>query len=154
MPFCPNSLSEARHLTIDNIENTEIQISQIHGFGLFATDRIRRGTILCFLDGQVIDKAHYAEIFETLKPEVQSISSFLFMECNYISDTQILARPFRTKYSYINHAFAPNVQIQEHPKRLFVTQDIPNGVELTLDYRAEPLTSEYLSKPEKFFLRE
>ena len=47
---------------IDNINFTYISESKIHGFGLFANKNLDSGTILCFLDGQVMSWDHYDEI--------------------------------------------------------------------------------------------
>jgi len=39
---------------IDNILFSEIKLSQVHGEGLFSTVNINKGTILGFLDGQIV----------------------------------------------------------------------------------------------------
>ncbi|MFQ3207543.1 MAG: SET domain-containing protein [Glaciecola sp.] len=153
MIFEPENLSHVRELTLDNINDTQINKSELHGFGLFATQSIKQDCILCLLDGQVIDKQVYDHICEALLPSVKGVESYLFMECNYLNDHEILARTFRTKYSYINHSSMPNVSVKYHPIRIVANQHIAQGTELTIDYRQEPLTKSYLAKPEKQFLQ-
>lgn len=153
MAFCPDDLNDVRELTLNNIQDTEINKSNIHGFGLFATNPIRKGNILCNLDGQIIKQDTYNQITKQLKASVVGVEKYLFMECNYINETEILARTFRTKYSYINHSFTPKVEIKYFPMRILAIVDIAVGDELTIDYRCEPLTKEYLSRPEKQFLQ-
>jgi SET domain-containing protein len=153
MIFDPKNLSHVRELTLDNISGTQINKSDIHGFGLFAIEKIKQGTILCVLDGQIIEKKTYDHICASLLTSVKDIAPYLFMECNYLNDHEILARTFRTKYSYINHSSMPNVSIRYHPIRIVVSQDISPGTELTINYLQEPLTKAYLAKPEKQFLQ-
>jgi len=153
MIFDPGNLSHVRELTLDNINATRIDKSTLHGFGLFATQSIKQGCILCLLDGQVIDKQIYDHICSALLPSINGIQSYLFMECNYLNEHEILARTFRTKYSYINHSSRPNVSIRYHPIRVVANQNITEGSELTIDYREEPLTKSYLARPEKQFLQ-
>ena len=154
MPVNPESLAEIHLRTIDNIHSTEIRKSKIHGFGLYATAEIPAGTLLCFLEGQRISQKFHKEIYKSLKPEIESLGSYLFMECNYLADDYLLVRPLRTKYSYINHSFFPNALIKNDPLRLVSISNILLGDELTIDYRNEPLSEEYLSRPDKHFLKE
>ncbi len=152
MSFCPDNLHSVREFTLNNIQDTKIDKSNIHGFGLFATNTIRKGSILCNLEGQIINQEVYNKISNQLKPSIVGIEKYLFMECNYINDTEILVRPFRTKYSYINHSFSPSVAIKYFPIRIVAIVDIELGDELTINYRCEPLTNDYLARPEKQFL--
>ena len=154
MPVNPESIEEIHLRTIDNIHSTEIRNSNIHGFGLYATADIPAGTLLCYLEGQRISQKFHKQIFKSLEPEIESLESYLFMECNYLADDHVLVRPLRTKYSYINHGSIPNVSIKNDPFRLLSTTDIIAGDELTIDYRNEPLSEEYLSRPDKQFLKE
>ena len=152
MSFSPDNLKSVRELTLNNIQDTKINNSNIHGFGLFATNKIRKGSILCNLEGQILNQETYNNISNQLKPSVLDIEKYLFMECNYINETEILVRPFRTKYSYINHSFTPSVAIKYFPIRIVAIADIELGDELTINYRCEPLTKNYLARPEKQFL--
>lgn len=124
---------------IDNIPLGVIRFSQIHGLGLFADDDLKPGTVLAHLDGQQV-------LFSTYE-SATGISKDGFDEWNAISKSILLYRPFRTKYSYINHSRAPNCVVKiGDGVRLFVatTMAIPRGSELLLDYREEALPDGYL----------
>jgi SET domain-containing protein len=128
----------------DNIKNTEILPSQIHGHGLFATKDILSGELLSKLDGQIVDYA----TFEKMKAELdldEKAESALFMEWNGLPDDMLLVRMFRTKYSYINHSVTPNCKLLGSPPQVWSCCAIIKGEELTLDYRDEPLPGAYLT---------
>jgi SET domain-containing protein len=152
MEFDPKNLNDVCYLTIDNIESTKIGPSSIHGFGLFAKKDIKQNTLLCLLEGQLLDRKDYKRIGDYCKPLVESLDNYLFMECNYVSLEHILVRPFRTKYSYINHSNTPNVSLFYNPIRIEAVAHIKPGDELTIDYTKESLSGEYLSHPDKTFL--
>lgn len=44
---------------VDNIPNTQIMKSEIHGFGLFAKNFIKKDSILGILDGQYVPATEY-----------------------------------------------------------------------------------------------
>ncbi len=136
---------------IDNISHAEIRPSSIHGFGLFATEPISAGTILGVLDGQVIDWDEYDLICSSLSLPKQ-VKQNIFMEWNALSESVLLVRPLRTKYSFINHSRTPNVHLEYHPLRVVVSRDLQEGEELLLDYRCEPLRAEYLDGHGKTYL--
>ena len=73
-----------------------------------------------------------------------AFSPDLFMEWNALDTETLLIRPFRTKYSYINHSRSPNTMLARFPLRLTAIFDIDPGDELTIDYRREPLSDDYL----------
>lgn len=83
---------------INNIPNTKVEKSLVHGFGLFATKNIRKGTLLCKLSGQILDKKEY-EKFQS----VHSDKKDFFVGKSTILNNKIFAVPFRTSYSFINH---------------------------------------------------
>lgn len=124
---------------IDNLINTYIDTSQIHGLGLFAKIELKKGDILGLLDGQIVDW------------ELQTKYSLSY-EWNAISDNKLLVRPYRTKYSYINHSRQPNLLILYNPIRVVADEDIPKNTELSLDYRSESLNKEYLENQGKQYL--
>jgi SET domain-containing protein len=126
---------------VDNIHNTEIKKSKIHGYGLFATTLIKSGSILCILDGQIVSWSSYDRVSST-KP-FGDYSDNLFMEWNFLEHNVIMFRPFRTKYSFINHSIDPNVILRRYPVTLISIQDIHKGEEITIDYRKEPLNYNY-----------
>ena len=129
-------------LVVDNISAATIQKSHIHGFGLFTNRRIAAGAILCILDGQVVSWSSYNDM--RARSPFDAFSPDLFMEWNALDKETLLIRPFRTKYSYINHSRSPNTMLARFPLRLTAILDIDSGDELTIDYRCEPLSDDYL----------
>jgi SET domain-containing protein len=125
--------------TIDNLKNTYIQKSNVDGYGLFAHTKIDKNTILGYLDGQIIEWELHSKYNLTL-------------EWNAIGNNKLLVRPYRTKYSYINHSREANLLIQYDPIRVIAKRDIVKDEELFLDYRLEPLSNEYIEKKGKFYL--
>ena len=132
---------------IDNIKCGDIKKSKVHGFGLFATRTVEINEVLCYLDGQYIDWKIYDSLL-IKSPELVQI----FIEWNAISESLLLLRPFRTKYSYINHSRIPNVAVKHNPIRLVALRQIKINEEFLLDYRAEPLRKEYIEGHGKTYL--
>ena len=124
---------------IDNLKFSTIKASKIHGLGLFATRSIAKDTMLGTLDGQVI-------------PEVLNNKLALAFEWNALEEDTLLVRPYRTKYSYINHQRTPNLILVGYPIVVTALQDIPKGTELTLDYRKEKLSTNYIETKGKYYL--
>ena len=129
---------------VDNIPDTDIKPSAIHGNGLFATRDFEAGEIIATLDGQVVNWPSYEQIKST--QPYGNDNDDLFMEWNALSADTLLIRPFRTKYSFINHGRAPNIQRIDGPLRLITTTAIAAYTELLIDYRNEPLNPEYLQQ--------
>ena len=146
-----NELRKINERIIDNIRNTYIDISPIHGFGLFAKKPIQAGAILCELDGQKMDWDHYEKLRRTIN--LGEYQDYIFMEWNALDPKTLLVRAFRTKYSYINHSSVPNVEIKYSPIRIEVIKDIDEHDELTIDYSREPLSEEYKADKEKSFIQ-
>ena len=143
-----------RH-TIDNIKECYIDISNIHGFGLFAKHNIKSEIILCELDGQILTWEKYEDIKESLREYIITpYDKYFFMEWNALNENILLVRSLRTKYSYINHSREPNVKIIYDPLRIITLRDIDQDEELILDYRNEPLSSMYLKSKSKEFIYE
>lgn len=124
---------------VDNLINTYIESSQIHGLGLFTKGDLKKGDVLGTLDGQIVDWGLHTKYS-------------LSFEWNAISDNKLLVRPYRTKYSYINHSRQPNLLILYNPIRIVADEDISKDTELSLDYRLEPLNNEYLENQGKQYL--
>lgn len=116
---------------IDNLKYTYISKSNIHGRGLFANINIPKNEILGHLDGQHITWDLHKEYN-------------LSMEWNAIKKDLLLVRPYRTKYSFINHSRTPNLIVKYNPIRIESLKEILENEELTLDYRKEPLPDEYI----------
>ncbi|WP_153913185.1 SET domain-containing protein [Shewanella sp. TC10] len=145
-------LNFVKAATLNTIAKTDIKQSELHGFGLFATDLMKEEQILYLFDGQVVSIADYQKIEQLMAQEIEPYKNYIFMECNYLNNTTLLVRNFRTKYSYINHSRTPNTEIRYHPMRLVTLRDIQANEELTIDYRKEQLSDDYLTHPEKQFL--
>lgn len=129
---------------IDNIPNTIIAESAIHGQGLFSAVPIPAGAILAVLDGQLIPLA---------KQHIVSADiCAAHCEWNAVSKDMLLVRAFRTKYSFINHSTNPNLRLEYNPLRIVVSSDLNKGDELTLDYNKEPLPEQYLKLHGRHFL--
>lgn len=127
---------------VDNIDGSDIRPSAIHGHGLFATREVAGGAVLAELDGQHVAQASF-EAFRRAQP-YGGDSEDLCMEWNALSVDELLLRPFRTKYGFINHSRTPNLELAHGPLRLVAARRIAAGEEFTLDYRREPLPDSYL----------
>lgn len=120
---------------INNIVKAEIAPSNLHGFGLFASTKLKASEILTILDGQLVP-------WEYIKKGCEN------SEWNAISKEQALYRPFKTKYYFINHSRSPNLHIKTNQLgflEIQVLNDLNIGEELLLDYRKEPLPEWYVS---------
>jgi SET domain-containing protein len=137
---------------IDNVSKGYIQKSEIHGNGLFANEDIKKGEILGYLDGQLIDWNQYHEIMGSMPKRSEEMIKYVFCEWNALSPTELLVRPLRTKYSFINHSRTPNIKLAYEPLRLVACQYIEKDQEFLLDYRKEPLNEEYLAGHGKTYL--
>jgi hypothetical protein len=129
---------------IKNISNVTIRESKIHGLGLYTEYDIPPNTILCVLDGQVIEWDFYEKLYNQLSNSISNLEENVFMEWNALSENELLVRPLRTCYSFINHSRNPNLEVINNPLRIISKSMIKKGEELTLDYRNEPLRKEYL----------
>ena len=145
-------LNFVREFTIDNILFSYIDNSNIHGFGLFASEEIVPKTILGILDGQVMQWDKYDALSHYLKNKMDEFQNYIFMEWNALDTETLLVRPFRTKYSYINHSYEPNIKIQYNPIRIEAIKKIQKDEELLLNYTNEPLRSDYMEGHGKTYL--
>ncbi|CAM4082340.1 SET domain-containing protein [Shewanella aquimarina] len=146
-------LQFVRSVVVDNIGDTQIDVSELHGFGLFCQEfGFEAGQELCVLDGQVVTIEHYEKIEALVAPNILAYKNYIFMECNYLGADKLLVRPFRSKYSYINHSRTPNLELKRDPLRVVTLRKIVAGEELTIDYRKEPLPEAYVNNPVKDFL--
>ncbi|ECP7577833.1 SET domain-containing protein-lysine N-methyltransferase [Campylobacter jejuni] len=119
-----NNLEFLKNIIIDNIPNTFIKKSKIHNFGLFSKINIKKGTILSILDGQILSIQEYKKLKNNICSKVDNsnkpeFENYIFMEYNYLDSENIIVRPFRTKYSYINHSDKANVSILRNPTRIY-----------------------------------
>jgi diguanylate cyclase (GGDEF)-like protein len=133
--------------TIDNIKDSEIRYSTLHGFGLFATNSLKKGTVICELTGQIMTKLTYQKLVHNLTPLIKDMQFYFLMECNHINDPEcLMVRSFRTKWSYVNHCINPNCYFDISKSQLITIKDIQENEEITFDYRTEPLSNEYKEK--------
>lgn len=146
------TLEEIKRTTIDNIADTEIRKSDIHGYGLFALRDFRAGETICALDGQVMPWSKYEELENELKSKLGELSDYFFMEWNCLRKDALLVRPLRTKYSYINHSREGRnlklKRIRDGCILIFVEEDVAEGEELLLNYNYEPLSDDYIRNNE------
>ena len=89
---------------VETIADTRRAPSPIQGTGLFTLRARRAGELLCVLDGQRVDLDQFPEVLE--------------LEWNALSERELLVRPLRTSYGYINHSRAPNLLIETGGLRL------------------------------------
>lgn len=138
---------------------SEIRNSPVHGFGLFALRKWSAGEVPCdHLDGQVLSHDEYEQLQSRMAPALGRMRHFFFMEWNALPDDILLARPFRTSYSYINHSSEPNLKLSLVESNdglklsLVVLRGIHPDEEITLDYRKEPLPRGYFETPYSGYL--
>lgn len=133
----------ARGLIVNNIPNGEIRLSNVHGYGLFASENIPAGIMLCKLDGQKIDYDTFCDIRDGLHARAD-VKRYIFMEWNSLPDSTLLYRACRSKYSYINHSRQASLMVKGNPPELWTIADVSKGEEMFLDYRNEPLPIKYI----------
>jgi hypothetical protein len=144
-----------RNHTKPLFEGAEIRNSPVHGFGLFALREWFAGEVPCNrLDGQVLSHDEYEQLQLRMAPALGRMRHFFFMEWNALPGDMLLARPFRTYYSFINHSPEPNLKVASDDGflSLVVTRNIRKDEEFTLDYRLEPLPRGYFDKPYSGYL--
>lgn len=131
---------------IDNIPNTEIKKSKLHGYGLFTNTKIKEGEVLCILDGQYINYDFVKHITKTIedRKDIKDCIDIKTLEWNQINSNLLLVRNHPTKYRFINHYRVPNLRLLQNPLRVTAIKDIEVGEELLLDYREEDLGDSYL----------
>lgn len=110
----------------------EVRHSPIHGYGVFALRRIRKGTTVVEYLGERISHeeadARYAE------KGSQDNHTFLFtVDAKTVIDAGVNGNEAR----YINHACDPNCQSARAERRIFVEsiRTIQRGEELAYDYQ-------------------
>lgn len=138
---------------IDNISFSYIDDSTIHGKGLFASQKISEGTILGFLDGQFMSWDQWEKIRDNIKSSMGKYEKYILMEYNQIDPNTLLVRPFRTKYSLINHSKNPNVKILKNPHRIVAIKNINKDDEYTIDYNEEPMKAGKTESDKKDYLK-
>jgi uncharacterized protein len=111
-----------------------VRHSPIHGYGVFAARRIRKGTTIIEYLGDRISHAQADERYEDKHPKDNH--TFLF---TVDSKTVIDAGVGGNEARYVNHSCDPNCQSTTEKKRIFIEaiRTIQPGEELAYDYQIQ-----------------
>jgi SET domain-containing protein len=112
----------------------EVRHSPIHGYGVFAARRIRKGTTIIEYLGNRVSHAEADERYEDKSPDDNH--TFLFtVDAKTVIDAGIDGNEAR----FINHACDPNCESTIENKRVFIraVRTIQPGEELAYDYQIE-----------------
>ena len=114
-------------------QELEIRKSSIHGNGIFTKSNIPEGSVICAINGEVIDEA------ECIRREDEENNVYIFWNGDsYIDtrDTKIIKN--------LNHYCTPNCDVDEDENNstiliLVADREIEAGEELTIDYDYEEI---------------
>ncbi|HLN50409.1 MAG TPA: SET domain-containing protein-lysine N-methyltransferase [Steroidobacteraceae bacterium] len=112
----------------------EVRHSPIHGYGVFALRRIRKGTSVVEYLGERI--SHMESDARYAGKGLQDNHTFLFtVDAKTVIDAGVNGNEAR----YINHACDPNCQSVREARRIFIEsiRTIQCGEELAYDYQIE-----------------
>jgi uncharacterized protein len=112
----------------------EVRHSPIHGYGVFAARRIRKGTTIIEYLGDRVTHAQADERYEDKSPDDNH--TFLFtVDARTVIDAGINGNEAR----FINHACDPNCESTIEKRRIFIRaiRTIQPGEELSYDYQIE-----------------
>jgi SET domain-containing protein len=112
----------------------EVRHSLIHGFGVFATRRIRKGTMVIEYLGDRVSHAQADARYEDKDPNDNH--TFLFtVDAKTVIDAGVNGNEAR----YINHGCDPNCESTTVNKRIFIAaiRTIQPGEELSYDYQIQ-----------------
>lgn len=105
---------------------TAVKNSGIVGRGLFASEAIRRGEIVCVKGGHLLDHATLERHSSVVNDAELQVADDLYL-------APLTADEFEGVMMFLNHSCEPNVGIQG--QIVFVAmRDVEAGEELTLDY--------------------
>lgn len=110
----------------------EVRHSPVHGYGVFALRRIRRGTTVIEYLGERLSHAQADARHKDKSPE--DGHTFLFtVDANIVIDAGVDGNAAR----YINHGCDPNCESSISDKRVFIEaiRTIQPGEELAYDYQ-------------------
>jgi uncharacterized protein len=127
-----------------------VRTSRIHGRGVFAARRIRKGTRIVEYTGERIDNDEADRRYDDTK--MKRHHTFLFtLDRNTVIDGAI--KRGGSDASFINHSCEPNCEAIITNKRIFIhaKQTIEPGSELAYDYQYER-TGHNDEELEKFYL--
>ena len=112
----------------------EVRHSPIHGYGVFAARRIRKGTRVVEYLGDRVSHAQADARYEHKDPN--DSHTFLFtVDAKTVIDGGVNGNEAR----YINHGCNPNCESASVKKRIYIeaTRTIQPGEELSYDYQIE-----------------
>jgi SET domain-containing protein len=112
----------------------EVRHSPIHGFGVFAARRIRKGTMVIEYLGDRVTHAQADARYEDKDPDDNH--TFLFtVDAKTVIDAGVNGNEAR----YINHGCDPNCESTTVNKRIFIAaiRTIQPGEELSYDYQIQ-----------------
>jgi len=112
----------------------EVRHSRVHGFGVFAARRIRKGTTIIEYLGDRLSHAQADARYEDKDPDDNH--TFLFtVDAKIVIDAGVNGNEAR----YINHGCDPNCESSMRGKRVFIEaiRTIQPGEELAYDYQIQ-----------------
>ena len=127
-----------------------VRNSRIHGWGVFAARRIRKGTRIVEYTGERISNKEADRRYDDTR--MKRHHTFLFT----LDSKTVIDGALRTgggDASFINHSCEPNCEAVITDKRIFIhaLQTIEPGTELAYDYRYER-TGKNDARLEKFYV--
>ena len=124
-------MSRSRELAVPLIE---VRASPLHGHGVFAAQRIRRGTRIIEYLGERVSHAEADRRYE--HKDAEDAHTFLFIvDARTVIDAGIGGNEAR----FVNHACEPNCESVIEARRVFIeaVRSIEPGEELTYDYQIQ-----------------
>jgi len=112
----------------------EVRESRLHGFGVFATRRISKGTRIIEYLGERVSHAEADRRYED--KDANDAHTFLFIvDRRTVIDAGVDGNDAR----FVNHACAPNCESVIEDRRVFIDaiRTIQPGEELTYDYQIQ-----------------
>lgn len=118
-----------------------VRPSPIHGQGVFAHRPIPKGTRVATYGGERVDKARLAELVDQ---GLRTLTYVLSLD----EATAIDGAVGGTEARFVNHCCEPNCEIYifDEVPYLYAMEDIPEGAELTFDYKLQSMSGEQASE--------